>query len=60
MEIKDQQLFKLLDCLQKMYFRGNVESGEVEYILNILFNFDYRSLNEILGKWEKNRSISKN
>ena len=55
MEIKDKNLYDLLDCLQKIYYRGGVESAEVEYILDLLFNKDYRSINEILGKWERER-----
>lgn len=55
MEIKQKNLKDLLESFQNIYYRGGIESAEVEYHLSLIFNKNTTIINKILEKWEKER-----
>ena len=55
MKIKQKNLNDLLESFKIIYYRGGVESAEVEYHLSLIFDKNIIIINEILEKWESER-----
>lgn len=55
MEIKQKNLNELLESFKTIYYRGGVESAEIEYHLSLIFDKNSIIINKILEQWERER-----
>lgn len=53
MEIKDKNLYDILECMETIHARGGVDSAEMEYILMLMYDNNTYIVNKILEKWSK-------
>ena len=55
MKIKQKNLDQLLESFKTIYYRGGIDSAEIEFHLSLIFDNNILIINEILAQWEKER-----